>query len=469
MPKAGPVLRAELDGVWYLEAHPEVAEFFKKTRVYTYCEKLADFHQQVFEAFASSYDGRTTTVGKEQFVVDEAAIAEFIGLPRTDDCWFKSTVPSNIEFMSYLQPLHKDLTWKKDIPMSYLEPKWKSLLKAIFVYITCEGRNDKVMFYHFKLLNHFTGRSPINLPFYLHKALTKMSKQVKAKPTKVASRLSHQGLITLIVKESLKKRQVDWNYFLFWNEFQTDWQQQEKGKKAATKKTITLKSIHRKWKGISPLRDPIESSSVKKKRIKRKLQFEGEQSKDPAAGSNPLNLPYSDSKPEQELAKTQGNVQAQKVVDDCSNIPSPTPPEEHSPPVEKASSSKPKASRARKINKLLQQVYKMEVLERVIKKDNIDLTERNAELFKINQNLKEKHDKIKDRNKVLIRENMKLYKQLRILRLKLKESQSPTQEQTSLETLDNLATTMLDTLEPSIQPVEVRRSARTRAASSKKP
>jgi hypothetical protein len=268
MLKAGPVLRAEVDGVWYLEAHPEVAEFFKQTGVYTYCEKLADFHQQVSETFASSYDGRTTTVGKEQFVVDEVAIAEFTGLPRTGDCWFKSMVPSNIEFRSYLQLLHKDLTWKKEIPMSYLEPKWQSLLKAIFVYVTYEGRYNIVMFYHFKLLNHFTGRSPINLPFYLHKALTKMSKQVKPKPTKVASRLSHQGLITLIVKESLKKRQVDWNYFLFWNEFQSDWQQQEKGKKAATKKTITPKSSHRKRKGISPPRDSIESSSVKTKESK---------------------------------------------------------------------------------------------------------------------------------------------------------------------------------------------------------
>jgi hypothetical protein len=93
--------------------------------------------------------------------------------------------------------------------------------------------------------------------------------------------------------------------------------------------------------------------------------------------------------------------------------------------VEKASSSKPKASRARKINKLLQQVYEMEVLERVIKKANTNLTEINADIFKINQTLKEKHDKIKDMNMVLIRENMKLYRQLRILRLKLKESQSP--------------------------------------------
>jgi hypothetical protein len=110
----------------------------------------------------------------------------------------------------------------------------------------------------------------------------------------------------------------------------------------------------------------------------------------------------------------------------------------------------------------------MEVLERVIKKSNTDLTDKNAELFKINQTLKEKHDKIKDRNRVLIRENMKLYMQLRILRLKLKELQSPKEEQTGLETLANLATTIMDTPEPPTQPVEVRWSARTRATSSKK-
>jgi hypothetical protein len=107
-------------------------------------------------------------------------------------------------------------------------------------------------------------------------------------------------------------------------------------------------------------------------------------------------------------------------------LPSPTPLDEHSQPLAKSSSSKPKASKAQKINKLLKQIYEMEVLERVIKKENTDLTERNEELFNMNQSLKEKHDKIKDRNRVLIRENMKLYKQLRLLRLRLKESHPPT-------------------------------------------
>jgi hypothetical protein len=136
---------------------------------------LENFHQQLSEAFALSYDGRRATIGNEEFIVDKASIAEITGLPRTGECWLKTTISTDIEFRSYLQPQHKTLIWKKDIPLSFLETKWQALLKAIFSYITCEGRYNKVMFYHFKILNHFTRRSPINLPHYLHKELTKLA------------------------------------------------------------------------------------------------------------------------------------------------------------------------------------------------------------------------------------------------------------------------------------------------------
>jgi hypothetical protein len=150
-------------------------------------------------------------------------------------------------------------------------------------------------------------------------------------------------------------------------------------------------------------------------------------------------------------------------------LPSPNPRDEHSQPLAKASSSKPKASKTQKINKLLKQIYEMEVLKRVIKKENIELTEINAKLYNMNQSLKEKHDKIKDRNRVLIRENMKLYMQLRLLRLKLKESQPPTQDQTDLDTLAELATTMVDIPQSSTQRIKAPRSVRGRATSSKRP
>jgi hypothetical protein len=111
----------------------------------------------------------------------------------------------------------------------------------------------------------------------------------------------------------------------------------------------------------------------------------------------------------------------------------------------------------------------MEVLERVIKKTNAELTERNAKLYNINQNVKEKHDKIKDRNRVLIKENIKLYRQLRLLRLKIKESQPLAQDHTGLETLAKLATTMVDISQSSTQQIKVSISVRGGATSSKKP
>jgi hypothetical protein len=46
MEKSGPALRAKVDGVWYLEVHPEVADIFKQAGVFTYYEKLTSFHQQ---------------------------------------------------------------------------------------------------------------------------------------------------------------------------------------------------------------------------------------------------------------------------------------------------------------------------------------------------------------------------------------------------------------------------------------
>jgi hypothetical protein len=135
-----------------------------------------------------NFDGIKAVIGQDEFQVDEALIAE---------------VTKDVEFRSYLKLEHKCLVWKKDIPMYFLEEKRKYLLEDIFVYVTCEGRYNRVMIYYFKLMNHFTGRSPLNLPYYLHRSLTNMDHQVKAKTNKVAGRLSHHGLFKLLVYELL--------------------------------------------------------------------------------------------------------------------------------------------------------------------------------------------------------------------------------------------------------------------------
>jgi hypothetical protein len=462
MSKVSPALRSEADGMWYFEEHPEVAECFKQVGVFSYCEKLTVFHQQIAEAFSLSYDGRVVKIGKEEFIIDEASIAEYTGLPRTGVCWFKTSSPSNVEFRSYLLPVHKTLIWNKDIPMSYLETKWQTLLKAILVYITCEGRYNRVLYYHFKLLNHFTCREPLNIPYFFHKTLIKMEKQVKAQPTKVSSRISHQGLITLLVKEALHRKQIEWSFFLFWNEFQTEKPPEMKTKRSRSRNDPTS---HRRRKGISMSRDSIKATPSKQGETKKKLKLEG---RNPVKTKNPLNLPYSDSDSEQEISNSQDTLQTKPDAKLKINTPPSKPTETHRQPKVEASSSKPQKGKARKINKLLREIYEMEVLERVIKKANADLTEKVAELFKENETLKEKHDSIKGRNRELIRENMKLYRQLRVLRLKLKKFESSEEEQTGLDTLANLATTIINVTDSPAQPTEIRRSARIKTTAAMK-
>ena len=121
------------------------------------------------------------------------------------------------------------MVWKKSVPSSWLEERWKQLLKAILAYLTCEGIYDRAMIYHFKIMNHFIGKNPLDFPFYLHRSLGKMEHQVKPHPTKIASRLSHHGLIQLLIQELLKRRNMAWPYFLFWNGFEIGLEPERKG------------------------------------------------------------------------------------------------------------------------------------------------------------------------------------------------------------------------------------------------
>ena len=59
------------------------------------------------EAFALSFNGSQTIIGKEEFMIDETLIIELIELPSTGEKWFKTTIPKDVEFRSYLKPEHR--------------------------------------------------------------------------------------------------------------------------------------------------------------------------------------------------------------------------------------------------------------------------------------------------------------------------------------------------------------------------
>jgi len=214
--RGGPPLRKELENILYLQSHPEIHQYLLDAGCITYVERLQEgYHQGIAEVFSKSYDGKKAIVGSLEFEVDEAVIASATGMPRIGQNWFKTTVTKNLDFKPYLKPKFQDIIWKKDIPSSHLDKKWKTLLKAIQLYITTEGRYQRVMLYHFRLMDHFTGKTLLNLPYYLHSSLTKMSHKVQAEPGSIQNTLFHFGLIKMIIMEELKKSGRTWENFVF--------------------------------------------------------------------------------------------------------------------------------------------------------------------------------------------------------------------------------------------------------------
>jgi hypothetical protein len=80
------------------------------------------------------------------------------------------------------------------------------------------------MLYHFRLLDHFTGKILLNFPSFLHKSLTKVCKKIRAKPLSIKNALFHYGLIKMIILEELRRRERTWLHFLFWEGFETQTQ-----------------------------------------------------------------------------------------------------------------------------------------------------------------------------------------------------------------------------------------------------
>jgi hypothetical protein len=110
--------------------------------------------------------------------------------------------------------------------------------------------------------------------------------------------LCHFGLIKLIILEELRQKGRTWKHFLFWEVFETQTQPMTEQKKAG-KRQLTPQSSSRKRRTLPrPLKDRI--SSVKYHRSKKKLNIETTIEQPTERKTNILNLPYTDSEPEQE-------------------------------------------------------------------------------------------------------------------------------------------------------------------------
>jgi hypothetical protein len=434
--RSGLLLRKELDSLSFLQSHPDVQKRFSDAGCMSYVERLQNgCHQITAEAFAKSYDGNRASVGSVEMIVDEAAIATTTSLPRSGQSWFKTTTTKNLNFRVYLKAEFRDITWKKSMPVSHLEDEWQDLFKGIQLYITSEGRYDKLMLYHFKLLDHFTGKTLLNLPFFLHKSLTKVCKKIRAEPLSMKNTLCHFGLIKLIILEELRQRGRTWQHFLFWEGFETQTQPMNEQKKTG-KKQLTPQSSSRRRRALpGPPEDRI--SSIKSKRAKKKLDFETNSEQPTVKKTNILNFPYTDSETEPEQEDESPAIKSpehsMEIAQDCETFT----------PIDEGETSKSKKSKkSQKIKELKEVIAQQEVLERVIKARYKSLSDNFAETNAAFEKLAHESVKDKKRKKKITKDYNSLWWLAKRLKRKIKKLKQKSKSHPDLQVLAQVVVNM---------------------------
>ena len=88
------------------------------------------------------------------------------------------------------------------------------MLIVVQRYITCEGRFNTTHLLHMRFLFHISGYKSLNLPYFLHTDLLKISKKIQSNPSPPPHHIFHVGLIKILVKFELDKKNKSWDTFV---------------------------------------------------------------------------------------------------------------------------------------------------------------------------------------------------------------------------------------------------------------
>jgi hypothetical protein len=170
----------------------------------------------VARQFALTFDGCRAKVGDVQLEIDEQFLSLATGLPGTRQRWSNNCKVEDVLWTLLFQS-RKVSSRDKGFPANMLKQHWHDLLMITKQFITCEGRYGFVFLYHLLLLMVFMGYE-LNMPYYLHRSLFKMSKRYKR--NQADSNLFHFGLIKMLVVCHLGLHRDCWNDFLNRNNFE---------------------------------------------------------------------------------------------------------------------------------------------------------------------------------------------------------------------------------------------------------
>jgi hypothetical protein len=177
----------------------------------------------------------------------------------------------------FLKPEFRNTKFRATMPREFLLESHSDLLRVIQRFFTCEGRFNRVYQYHIRILMHFTGKKPLNLPYYLFISLGRMDDRVQLRKEQGDASLFHFSLIKLLVLEELRKRNRDWESFLNSSSIAVDSlgiPQSLRNAPSSVERTATSIPESFVKKREKETEDPVASQQAKKKG--KKLQFSPE-------------------------------------------------------------------------------------------------------------------------------------------------------------------------------------------------
>jgi hypothetical protein len=184
-----------------------MAQRFRDVGWFEFLTTFQGYDEQVSMEFALNFDGHEVEIRKLLMLVIEQTVVKACRLVVGGERWWKKEHVV-IEFVNqFLLVDKKNLNWRRGVPRSWIRPEWHTTLIIIHRYITYEGRFSLVYIYHIRILMNLNGDYPLNLPYFLLKSLTKMSKRVQSLSTNAKNNLFHQVLIKTLVVSSLRELQ----------------------------------------------------------------------------------------------------------------------------------------------------------------------------------------------------------------------------------------------------------------------
>jgi hypothetical protein len=203
--RSGRAMRSEPQDLALINEDPEIRASFEQVGCMRFCEKIKGYNAKLAEQFTLKFNGFCVTIVGITFRVMEETLSAATEIPPRGEKWFKGMPLDILCYEDFIKPNFLNGKIRAGVPSQYLREPFQKLLKVIRRYFTCEGRFDRVYPYHIRLLMHFTGKKPLNLPFFLHQSLEKMADNVQAEADQPRKNLFHLSLIKLLVVEELRR------------------------------------------------------------------------------------------------------------------------------------------------------------------------------------------------------------------------------------------------------------------------